>query len=715
MWNSRTQLFFQNSEEWGSAKFDCDITLGELTYTIPKIKLKKTEKIEVKDKSHKVQTKDIDGDGKSDLHYEDAEKVLVWLTSKGGSLSEVQFKNSKKNLLTDNFAIEVADNLKKYSQDSVSGDIILLSDGTDYVNFKVVSKNFYGYVEEYVTIHFSDIHYMINYYTDKSFNKEIPNPTPNYIRLKLGLDTTEMSEVMGDDYLILPPALKERYYAYKFIGMKNKDDYGIGLYWLYPKMIAKVDKNECMLIKYGFAPYEGEIWQLECSLIIGSNMSANIPDCIDKQNVPRWIMPPINQQHISEEEREMYKILKELLPKYQDRLVNSKIEGSMSTYPTPDGPLEEDICSVFNDITSSIAFNRIGMPDRSLKILRFLKEFQHSDGSWYHKYDRNGNPIVKEGIAQMPTYVMAVYSYYLFTKDKEFLNEFWQSVEKPLNEIKKIIQPSFASYIGGMPFQAHSVGALECGARMAEILGKPDEAEDLRENACRCSLLINGLQTLTRLCHGFSWFSPLRAEVLQDEYIQRWYEITWNDLVGEEGVYGWALGGGKGSVAAGETVETVRGIFWNRQLAIDTMRSMYKWAWRPSVVLGEGGFRQWKETHPDEIGLSDRAIWTQSEALIYYTLDMRDYGLTISQPFAVPAIELGKEQEISVRAQDTRTGVAPEVILEFDDKVIPMERHGFTYIYKWIPEKKGLFKYKVYAKDKSGGKSASQISQFEVF
>jgi hypothetical protein len=335
------------------------------------------------------------------------------------------------------------------------------------------------------------------------------------------------------------------------------------------------------------------------------------------------------------------------------------------------------------------------MHSRAESTIRSLASLQYPDGGTPQQVSADGK--VQWGLASgqgraildVGELVLALWMHVATTNTTSLLVELWPVVTAAMSFTEGLVnkttgwalavefgsEEQSAAYCSAP--QGKAINTLQCGAKLcAAAVGPalcPDGGLSFHKAARRASIPVNGLSMSGALPCGdmsqaYDFMEPLEANVASDEYYQRWYESVWRNHTGPGG----SFGATSHVYASGETSELARSVFWSKQEVVELWEGMARWSWNASTAPGIGGFVDCTTCWPEACtcwiprAFSDRALWAQSEALIYLTTDFRSLdAVHIRNAFVVSPICSTCVQTFAAVVTETSGGGIASVSLQF--------------------------------------------------
>ena len=470
----------------------------------------------------------------------------------------------------------------------------------------------------------------------------------------------------------------------------------LGLRWLSPKMTVALADSEpgnvkspavnISLQKHGFTPAAGERWSLRYAVTLGAGVAAPVESDGGAQTdvvLPLWLRPSVDRSHWGPGDEGRYTRLLEILPRYQDTLNSTAVAGCVARFLSFDPSTAPPFCQVFDAATAAMAFDRVGLHTRAAAVIRQLASLQLPDGGTPEQLSAAGR-VQSHGqaILDVGEIVLAIWTHTATTQDASLAEELWPFVRSAVAFTAGLLNATtgWAEALRFGPLQqsaaycsapqGKAVNTLECGARLCALVGAelcPDGGAAYHRLARRASIPLNGLSMGGALPCGdmaqaYGFIEPLEAAVADDEYFARWYQSVWLNHTG--------LGGSFGATtdvyASGETSELSRSVFWSKVEVVRLWRGMTEWSWNSSTAVGVGGFVDCTACWPRVCTCwipkpySDRAVWAQSEALIYLTTDFRPMDAVKVRNVAVvsPIDSLATQSLSAVVMETTGLGIS---------------------------------------------------------
>ncbi len=283
----------------------------------------------------------------------------------------------------------------------------------------------------------------------------------------------------------------------------------------------------------------------------------------------------------------------------------------------------------WNHVESAMALDISGRHDGALKAYRWLVDNQHADGSWYQYYTATGIEEAKRDANTIAYPAAGVWHHYLTTNDESFLIEMWPSIERAIDWVLELQQPTgqviWAREDSGeadtyalLTGSSSMVHSIRCALSIASVLGKQRTDWSLAVD-----LLVNAVAHHPELFESkhrwaMDWYYPVLAGVLDVSASRARLRAAWDRFViSGEGVrcvddHPWVTTGETAEaaiacVAAGMPEEAALLLRWLRQLR-----------------NADGSY--WTGLHvPDRIHFPDGERTTYSTAAVIIADDCR-YG-----------------------------------------------------------------------------------------
>ncbi len=130
----------------------------------------------------------------------------------------------------------------------------------------------------------------------------------------------------------------------------------------------------------------------------------------------------------------------------------------------------------------AVALDLCGQHGISEKYFEWCKKTQNSDGSWVQNYYVEGNPrLTAIQIDQVGTTIWAALVHYRITRDKLFLNRYWEMIKKAGDYLSSVANPPSPSYdlweekYGVFAYTLGAIyGGLKSAYNICKILGKEE-------------------------------------------------------------------------------------------------------------------------------------------------------------------------------------------------------------------------------------------------
>ncbi|MFO8049122.1 MAG: phenyltransferase domain-containing protein [Desulfosudaceae bacterium] len=184
-----------------------------------------------------------------------------------------------------------------------------------------------------------------------------------------------------------------------------------------------------------------------------------------------------------------------------------------------------------------------GFIDESRAALNWLKDKQHSDGSWHASY-LNGVPEDRTFDTNMSTYIaVGVWHHYLITGDESFLRTIWPTVRAAINFALALQTPRGEIYWARDPAgktdpMALLTGSssvymsLKCALAVADLLR--EDMPEWRDALARLGHVIAEqphLFNVAKSRFSMDWFYPVLSGALTGEKAQQRIDKHWKKFV----------------------------------------------------------------------------------------------------------------------------------------------------------------------------------------
>ena len=197
----------------------------------------------------------------------------------------------------------------------------------------------------------------------------------------------------------------------------------------------------------------------------------------------------------------------------------------------------------WDHVESAMGLSVAGRLKEAKKAFFWLGETQLSDGSWWSA-TRNGFPEDKTRDSNLASYIaVGVYHYYLITRDIEFVNDLWQTMERGVDYALGLQAESgeiaWAKDSDGITDQmALLTGSssvymsLKCAIVLANLVNKrrPDWEKAIRKlgKAIRCR---PNLFNMMKARYSMDWYYPVLCGAIQKEEAKSRIDKSWEKFV----------------------------------------------------------------------------------------------------------------------------------------------------------------------------------------
>lgn len=194
-------------------------------------------------------------------------------------------------------------------------------------------------------------------------------------------------------------------------------------------------------------------------------------------------------------------------------------------------------------VESVMGLNIAGMYAESRRALNWLKQHQNPDGSWFSAY-RDGTPEDRTTESHMACYMaVGLFHAYLITRDRSWLTDFWDSMEKGIEfalglqtgtgEIYWARSPEGKTDPMSLLAGSSSIFmSLKCALSIAGILGRPRKTWEIA-----LEKLAHSIQTsihsynVSKSRFSMYWFYPILSGAIRGEKAQARIDRYWHKYI----------------------------------------------------------------------------------------------------------------------------------------------------------------------------------------
>jgi len=113
-------------------------------------------------------------------------------------------------------------------------------------------------------------------------------------------------------------------------------------------------------------------------------------------------------------------------------------------------------CDPWNHVETAMALDTVGLHDEAVAAYGWLRDIQLDDGSWYQYYLNDGVEQDKFDANTIAYLAVGVWHHWLLTEDRDFLEEFWPTVDRAISWVLELQRPAgdivWARHSDGTPF-----------------------------------------------------------------------------------------------------------------------------------------------------------------------------------------------------------------------------------------------------------------------
>ncbi len=273
-------------------------------------------------------------------------------------------------------------------------------------------------------------------------------------------------------------------------------------------------------------------------------------------------------------------------------------------------------------VESIMGLNIGGRYPESRLALRWLKENQNPDGSWFSSYVE-GEPEDRTCESHMACYIaVGLFHFYLITKDRSLLAQYWTTLEQGISFALSLQAVTGEIYwarspegkVDPMSLLAGSSSifmSLKCALAIAHVLGREKKDWEIAFNRLGNSIQENlHVYNVSKSRFSMYWFYPILSGALRGEKAQARIDKYWRKYMIEG--QGTRCVSDQPWVTIAETAELV--------IALNAMGNTQKarlvFSWIQDRVYGDKTF--WcGYTYPDMVVWPEEKIsWTNAVVLI---------------------------------------------------------------------------------------------------
>ena len=310
----------------------------------------------------------------------------------------------------------------------------------------------------------------------------------------------------------------------------------------------------------------------------------------------------------------------------------------ISSHQLPSGAIpwyEGGITDPWDHIECAIALDLAGRSDEAVKAYRWLRDIQNVDGSWYSSYlDGQAQDLVKD--SNFCSYIATgVWYHYRITRDLSFLREMWPTVEKGLDFVLTLQQPTGEIYwsyaVSGQAWPGALVAGSSCiwqclrsGIKIAGSLGleRPDWhiASDRLAGAIREHPELFDKNGENDQRFATNWFYPVLGGVIEGEAAREHILKQWEDFV----IDGWGCRCVSTApwVTVAETCELIMTLCLIGE--VDRAKLLLDWILRLRDPMG--GFKTGIKLPEELIWPEEKNTWTSAGVIIAASAQARVDG-----------------------------------------------------------------------------------------
>ncbi len=221
----------------------------------------------------------------------------------------------------------------------------------------------------------------------------------------------------------------------------------------------------------------------------------------------------------------------------------------ISNHQLPSGAIPwyvDGITDPWDHVECAIALDLSGRSGEAERAYTWLRDVQNPDGSWWNSY-LNGKPQDLTRDANYSSYIaVGLWSHYLATKDTDFLEQMWPTLEKSITFTLGLQQQTgeifWARDTRNVAWPAALTAgssciwlSLRCAVKIAELLGldRPDweTASSRLAKAIREHIELFDRSGYRKCDYAVSWFYPVLAGVIDGETAKNHLLDRWEEFV----------------------------------------------------------------------------------------------------------------------------------------------------------------------------------------
>ena len=242
-------------------------------------------------------------------------------------------------------------------------------------------------------------------------------------------------------------------------------------------------------------------------------------------------------------------------------------------------------CDPWNHVETAMALSVGGRPSEAEHAYKWLNDVQNRDGSWFNYYVEDGISDYRLDTNVVAYVAVGVWHHYLVTGDDDFVAAMWPTVERALDFVVRLQQPTgevlwciepdltpgrFALLTGSSSIYL----SLRCGVAVGERLGKQRPDWELAAGRLRHAIAYTPQVFEPKDRWAMDWYYPVLCGAITGPAAQARLRDRWDEFV-MEGL-GVRCVADQPWVTAAETAECVMAL--DAVGLHDEARTLYQWA-----------------------------------------------------------------------------------------------------------------------------------------